>query len=37
MDLVLIPGFWLDGASWDDVAAPLRDAGSLAAVDPGRS
>jgi pimeloyl-ACP methyl ester carboxylesterase len=27
MDLVLIPGFWLDGASWDDVAAPLRDAG----------
>jgi pimeloyl-ACP methyl ester carboxylesterase len=27
MDLVLIPGFWLDAASWDDVAAPLRDAG----------
>jgi pimeloyl-ACP methyl ester carboxylesterase len=27
MDLVLIPGFWLDGASWDEVAAPLRDAG----------
>ena len=27
MDVVLIPGFWLDGASWDDVAAPLRDAG----------
>ena len=27
MDIVLIPGFWLDGASWDDVAAPLRDAG----------
>lgn len=23
----MIPGFWLDGASWDDVAAPLRDAG----------
>ncbi|MFD3443910.1 alpha/beta fold hydrolase [Microbacteriaceae bacterium 4G12] len=27
MDIVLIPGFWLDGASWNDVAAPLRDAG----------
>jgi pimeloyl-ACP methyl ester carboxylesterase len=27
MDLVLIPGFWLDAASWDDVAAPLREAG----------
>ena len=27
MQLVLIPGFWLDGASWDDVAEPLRDAG----------
>jgi pimeloyl-ACP methyl ester carboxylesterase len=27
MDLVLIPGFWLDGASWDDVAGPLREAG----------
>jgi pimeloyl-ACP methyl ester carboxylesterase len=27
MDIVLIPGFWLDGASWDDVAGPLRDAG----------
>lgn len=27
MDLVLIPGFWLDSASWDEVAAPLRDAG----------
>lgn len=27
MDLILIPGFWLDGASWDEVAAPLRDAG----------
>jgi pimeloyl-ACP methyl ester carboxylesterase len=24
---VLIPGFWLDGESWDEVAAPLRDAG----------
>ena len=27
MDIVLIPGFWLDGASWDEVAAPLRAAG----------
>lgn len=27
MQLILIPGFWLDGASWDEVAAPLRDAG----------
>jgi pimeloyl-ACP methyl ester carboxylesterase len=27
VDIVLIPGFWLDGASWDEVAGPLRDAG----------
>jgi pimeloyl-ACP methyl ester carboxylesterase len=27
VDIVLIPGFWLDGASWDEVAAPLRAAG----------
>jgi pimeloyl-ACP methyl ester carboxylesterase len=27
MDIVLIPGFWLDGASWDDVASPIRSAG----------
>jgi len=27
MELVLIPGFWLDGASWDEVAVPLREAG----------
>jgi pimeloyl-ACP methyl ester carboxylesterase len=27
MNLILIPGFWLDGASWDAVAEPLRAAG----------
>lgn len=27
MDLVLIPGFWLDGDSWAEVAAPLTAAG----------
>jgi pimeloyl-ACP methyl ester carboxylesterase len=27
MELILIPGFWLDGASWDEVATPLREAG----------
>jgi pimeloyl-ACP methyl ester carboxylesterase len=27
MDIVLIPGFWLDGDSWGEVAALLRDAG----------
>jgi pimeloyl-ACP methyl ester carboxylesterase len=27
METVLIPGFWLDGASWDEVAGPIRDAG----------
>lgn len=27
MNIILIPGFWLDGASWDDVAEPLRAAG----------
>jgi len=27
MDIVLIPGFWLDGASWSEVAAPIRSAG----------
>jgi pimeloyl-ACP methyl ester carboxylesterase len=27
VDIVLIPGFWLDGASWDEVAGPLRAAG----------
>lgn len=27
MDILLIPGFWLDGDSWNEVAAPLRAAG----------
>jgi len=27
MDIVLIPGFWLDGDSWNEVAAPLREEG----------
>lgn len=27
MDVILIPGLWLDASSWDDTAAPLRDAG----------
>lgn len=27
MELVLIPGFWLDGDSWSEVAVPLADAG----------
>jgi pimeloyl-ACP methyl ester carboxylesterase len=27
MDIILIPGFWLDGSSWDAVADPLRAAG----------
>jgi pimeloyl-ACP methyl ester carboxylesterase len=27
MDIVLIPGFWLDADSWNEVAAPLREAG----------
>ena len=27
MDIVLIPGFWLDGDSWGEVAAVLRDVG----------
>ncbi|HEX6501151.1 MAG TPA: alpha/beta hydrolase [Micromonosporaceae bacterium] len=27
MDILLIPGFWLDGSSWDDVVPVLRQAG----------
>ena len=26
MEIVLIPGFWLDGSTWEEVARPLRDA-----------
>src|SRR5690554_6508218 len=27
MDIILIPGFWLDGDSWNNVTSPLTDAG----------
>ena len=27
MDIILIPGFWLDGSSWDEVVPALREAG----------
>jgi pimeloyl-ACP methyl ester carboxylesterase len=27
MDIILIPGFWLDASSWDEVAPALRQAG----------
>ena len=27
MDIILIPGFWLDASSWDKVAPALRQAG----------
>ena len=30
MDIILIPGFWLDGSSWDDVVPALERAGHRA-------
>src|SRR5205823_11226388 len=27
MDIILIPGFWLDASSWDEVAPALEQAG----------
>ena len=27
MDIILIPGFWLDGSSWDEVVPVLKQAG----------
>ena len=27
MDIILIPGFWLDASSWDEVVPALRQAG----------
>jgi hypothetical protein len=27
MEVIMIPGFWLDGSSWDQVADPVRRAG----------
>lgn len=27
MEIIMIPGFWLDGSSWDNVASSLRQAG----------
>src|SRR5438067_9693479 len=27
MDIILIPGFWLDASSWDDIAPALQQAG----------
>lgn len=29
MDIVLVPGLWLDGQTWDDVAADLTSAGHI--------
>ncbi|THG31787.1 alpha/beta fold hydrolase [Naasia lichenicola] len=38
MNIVLVPGFWLDGSSWDEVARPIRLAGHevIALTPPGR-
>lgn len=27
MDIILVPGFWLDASSWEEVTPPLADAG----------
>ena len=27
MDVILVPGLWLDGASWERVVPPLEQAG----------
>jgi hypothetical protein len=27
MDIILIPGFWLDASSWDGIVPPLREEG----------
>ena len=27
MDIILIPGFWLDASSWDDIVPALREEG----------
>ena len=27
MDIILIPGFWLDGSSWDEIVPALQEAG----------
>ncbi|GAB4096630.1 hypothetical protein GCM10028787_21050 [Brachybacterium horti] len=27
MDIILVPGFWLDGDSWAEVTGPLEAAG----------
>lgn len=30
MDIILVPGFWLDASSWSEVTPPLTDAGHTA-------
>ena len=35
MEIVLIPGFWLDGSSWDQVVPALKQAGTHALTLPG--